>query len=279
VEATTLQPGVFLGRTVRRDRVGGFTLVESVPEYRRQPLHEHSNHYLYVALGGSFEGVVGGTQRPQAGRPMTVSFLPAGERHANLWYGDDRRCLNIEISSDRARQLDTLCPLPQRPVVVESPVAAVVARRLAREFAADGAMHPFSLEGLVLELLGELARPSRDGREPVGPPRWLIRVRDRLQADPDTAPPLDELAAEARVHPSHLSREFRRHFGLTPGGFARRARVERACRLIAGQPGKPLVRIAAAAGFADQSHMTREFRTWLGVRPSDVRAGERAVTG
>jgi AraC family transcriptional regulator len=277
VGATTLQPGVFLGRTVRTDRVGGFTLVESVPEYRRQPLHEHANHYVYVALGGSFDGVVGASQRSLAGRAMTVSYLPAGEPHANLWYGVDRRCLNIEITADRARQLAAVCPLPQCPVAVETPAAAAVARHLAREFATDGGMHPFSLEGLVLELLAELTRTSHSGRDGPDPPRWLVQVRDRLKAAQEEIPSLDELAAEVGVHPSHLSRVFRQCFGLTPGSYVRRERVARACRLITAHERMPLVRIAATAGFADQSHMTREFRHWLGVCPSAYRSGERAA--
>lgn len=267
----TLEPGVFLGTTCRTARATGFTLVESIPEYRRQPLHDHANHYLYVVLGGGFEGVVGGPRRALVGRPMTVSFLPAGERHANLWFGDDRRCLNVEISADRARQLDAAYPLPREAVTVESQVTAALARKLALEVGAARGPHPLCLEGLVLELLAEITRPPAEAGD--GPPRWLVRVRDRLRDCPNAVPGLDALADDAGVHPSHLSRAFRQHFGLTLGDYVRRERVDYACRRIAARPAEALVRVAAEAGFADQSHMSREFRHWLGRSPSAVRRG------
>ena len=53
--------------------------------------------------------------------------------------------------------------------------------------------------------------------------------------------------------------------GMSPHAYQRQARVRRACALI--RLGQPLADVAAAAGFADQAHLTRVFRRVVGVTP------------
>ena len=61
---------------------------------------------------------------------------------------------------------------------------------------------------------------------------------------------------------------------MTPHGFQRQARIRLAADLI--KLGRPLSEVAAAAGFADQAHLTRCFRRALGVTPGSYRAAMRA---
>lgn len=67
-----------------------------------------------------------------------------------------------------------------------------------------------------------------------------------------------ELAAIARLSPGHFSRAFRASFGLSPHAMVCRYRVREAMRLMLGT-GWPLIEIAEACGFADQSHFIRSF--------------------
>ncbi|HEY7818875.1 MAG TPA: helix-turn-helix transcriptional regulator [Vicinamibacteria bacterium] len=54
------------------------------------------------------------------------------------------------------------------------------------------------------------------------------------------------------------------------GQYARRLRVERACReILKGE--QTLADIALEAGFADQAHFTRVFKRFLGVPPGAFR--------
>ena len=62
-----------------------------------------------------------------------------------------------------------------------------------------------------------------------------------------------------------LVRRFRQQTGLTPHAFQVNLRIARA-RLMLGA-GEPIARVAAACGFADQSHLTRTFRRAVGVTP------------
>ena len=80
-----------------------------------------------------------------------------------------------------------------------------------------------------------------------------------------------ELSREARVHPVHLSRVFRRFQRQGIGEYIRRLRARTASTLLLN-PEIPLADISFATGFADQSHFTRAFRKVTGMTPQAFRA-------
>ena len=53
---------------------------------------------------------------------------------------------------------------------------------------------------------------------------------------------------------------------MTPKTLARILRFEHACALIKGAR-RPLIEVAAAAGYSDQPHMTREWQALAGCTP------------
>jgi AraC family transcriptional regulator len=81
---------------------------------------------------------------------------------------------------------------------------------------------------------------------------------------------ISELAAVAEVHPVHFARVFRAHYGVTPGSYMRRLRLQWAARQLA-MTTMPLSKIAAEAGFSDQSHFGRVFKRHFGIPPGRVR--------
>ena len=62
--------------------------------------------------------------------------------------------------------------------------------------------------------------------------------------------------------------------GLSPKRYCRVQRLQRAISSLGGRSasGGALAAIAAAAGYADQAHFTREFRALVGVAPGEYRA-------
>jgi AraC family transcriptional regulator len=67
---------------------------------------------------------------------------------------------------------------------------------------------------------------------------------------------------------------FQKHYRCTVGAYIRRLRIDFACRELANTEA-PLVDIALAAGFCDQSHFTKTFRRHTGQVPSQFRESIR----
>jgi len=80
------------------------------------------------------------------------------------------------------------------------------------------------------------------------------------------------LAAEANLSPDYLIRKFRLDLGVTPHQYVMRSRIKRAQELLATTD-MPLTDVAAAVGFADQSHLSTAFRKLVGVSPARYRRG------
>jgi AraC-like DNA-binding protein len=75
-----------------------------------------------------------------------------------------------------------------------------------------------------------------------------------------------ELAAQLDISERHLSRSFRSLFGTSPKQFARIARISKILR--ARWYGGAWTDIAHAAGFFDQAHMINDFKSMVGVTPT-----------
>ena len=72
--------------------------------------------------------------------------------------------------------------------------------------------------------------------------------------------------------PRHFIALFRSAVGLNPKQYYRIRRFNCAVRLMAAGGGRGLSDIAAAAGYSDQAHLTREFREFAGIAPTQYRA-------
>jgi AraC-like DNA-binding protein len=71
----------------------------------------------------------------------------------------------------------------------------------------------------------------------------------------------------------HMTDRFRAELGVTPKTAARIFRFERACGLIS-KLRPPLADVAAACGYADQAHMTRDWSAFTGASPKTWIANE-----
>jgi transcriptional regulator GlxA family with amidase domain len=83
-----------------------------------------------------------------------------------------------------------------------------------------------------------------------------------------------DVAAAVGYSPRHLSTRFAREYGLPPKVLARLARFHRSRALLQVAQPPSLATVAAACGFADQAHLTREWRAFAGAPPTAWRAAE-----
>lgn len=92
----------------------------------------------------------------------------------------------------------------------------------------------------------------------------LDHVRENLHDDLD----VDSLARIVHFSPYHFHRVFRSVMGETVGVFVRRARLERAVRLMKAAPERGVGPIALDAGFRSFSDFSRTFRRHYWLAPS-----------
>jgi len=149
-----------------------------------------------------------------------------------------------------------------------------MAWRAANELRLDDPYTPHALDLFANGVAIGLARNALYGAG-TEPPR---AARARRVLDRDLSRPLNlgALAKAAGCAPSHLSRLFRRTYGLSPSAYLLRRRVDKARQLLTDTE-LPASDIARQLGFHDASHFGRHFRRYAGVNPSAYRTRQRQV--
>ena len=233
--------------------------------------HAHAETTLTLVAHGAYEESRdrGASQSFGSG---SAWLRPAGATHANRFPREGIESLVVELAADRLVQIGEYWPEVSGLGRFESPVIARLTRTLGREAQARDTAAPLALEAGTLELFAALARSAQRRAEGKLPPPWVRRVREALADESTAAWDVRSLAQCAGVHPVHLARTFREHYGLSPGEWLRERRLDQArARLETTED--PLSQIALEAGFSDQSHFSRAFRARFGGSPGRLRRG------
>ena len=262
-----LRAGEFLGQTLRSYAVSGLRLTETFyPVGMRQPEHAHEASLFCFVLAGTYVETMGRQTRVR--RPLALAFHPSGSPHAENYVAPGRHLL-VEMDNrwlNSAREYDVLL---DRPVEFEGGASTWLVTRLYREFQRPDDVSPLAVEGVMLELLAETSRRAVRQTES-RPPYWLKQVTNLLHDRFNENLSLCEIASAVDVHATHLARVFRKFHGCTVGDYLRRLRVQQASDRLSTSD-ESLADIASAAGFADQSHLSRVFKQQTGMRPNRFR--------
>lgn len=156
-------------------------------------------------------------------------------------------------------------PLPfVREAVLTSPPLA----RAIRE-AFHVPLEPLALDSLVMELAeGLLAAERADAGLAISPRvdvGAVERARQLLDAERTRVVRSAELEAASGLTRYDLARQFRIVLGTSPHRYRLMRRLEHAREGI--QEARPLAEVACEAGFADQAHFTRAFKSAFGLTP------------
>lgn len=231
------------------------------------PRHTHDQFGLGVIHQGAHRSLSGrGVVEAGTGDVITVN---PGEVHDGAPIGDHGRSWRI-LYFDPAIIAATVDDMSEggtrafefrHPVMSGEPLVA----RFSALFGAltkEGAAAPLLREELLLILIAALRPKERSGQTT---PVAIATAREMIDADPAKSATLADLARATGLSKFQLIRAFCKATGLTPHAYLMQRRIALARRLIAGRT--PLAEAAFAAGFADQSHMTRIFVRKYGVSP------------
>ncbi|HEY0461982.1 MAG TPA: AraC family transcriptional regulator [Pyrinomonadaceae bacterium] len=259
------------GVTAKTCRINGLNLSQvAYPPDLRQPRHTHKFASFSFVLSGNYLEIF--SQKSFLRKSSTVIFHPPAESHA-VKFETNVRILSVEFDFRRLAAIREHCAVLDEPASLQTENTGRLGQKIYQEFQKPDAFSRLAIEGLVLEILADAARckPSEDEKQI---PRWLANTRDFLHDNFAGSFALEDAARIAGVHPVHLSRVFRQKFGCTVGEYVRRLRADFANRQIVGS-NLPLSEIALAAGFADQSHLNKTFKSVFGVTPAARRKSAR----
>ena len=268
------------GEVLKRRSIGPYILTENL--YSDTVLlakHAHRHAFLTFVIEGTFRERCGA--RSIVCRPGALRFLPAGEVHENE-FESRVRCFHVWIDAAVLDGLDRRSVVPRRPAEISGLGATWLANRLYAEFSREDTASGIAVEGLILEILAEIAR-SESKPDPALIPRWLKRATEIVEARFLERLSLAEIASEVGVHYVHLSRQFHKYNRVTVGELIRKRRIQYASHLLA-HSATPLAEIALVCGFSDQSHLSFLFKRYMGMSPSKFRrlaghVGEEQAVG
>lgn len=238
------------------------------------PKHSHIEYQLGVSTDTS-----GGYRYRGASHPTPAghfSLLHSGEVHTTLrkgeWIDQPRTYWMMYIPPEQFSKIAFACsgdaslPFFPEPVICDRPL---LDQFLAFFQSLESSAGPLEQAERLLACLSQLVarhaerhrlppEPKRDGRR-------VQQVRAYLDAHLAETVTLENLAQLVDLSPYHLHRLFRQEVGLPLHQYQISARVAQAKRLLL--QGLPLKRVAEDAGFADQSHFTRQFKRLMQVTP------------
>ncbi|WP_431043756.1 AraC family transcriptional regulator [Streptomyces sp. P1-3] len=227
------------------------------------PMHVHDVWTLLIVDDGAVRYDL---NRRERGTPHdTVSLLPPQVPHNGspaTSQGFRKRVLYLDMT-----QLDEsfIGPAVDGPDMID----ALLRRRVGQLHSALSRRGDELEAESRLALIGERLRGHLRPRLVAHPPQAARGVAHSLRELLDErllhGVSLDEAAKLVHAHPTHLVRAFTAAFGIAPHQYLMARRVDRARRLLLD--GRPSAEVAAAAGFYDQSHLTRHFKRLMGVTP------------
>jgi len=258
------------------DDLGGAELLRGRFSDYCYDVHTHDKACFALITRGAIRIRTRGTEL--VARAGDLYAIDADEPHAG-WPIDDAgwslRTLYVDVArlqalvGERDGRLPSL-PTLAGPIIRDSQLASLFRGvHSCSEAGGPSLKREERYLGFITRLFERHTRGASPPRSPGREERAIRLARDFLDRHLDQQVRLKDIADAAGLPPFRLFRAFERGTGMSPHRYQRQARVRFAAGLI--RLGHPLSDAASAAGFADQAHMTRSFRSTLGVTPGTYR--------
>lgn len=239
----------------------GELLLQRFAKGDRIPRHIHNKAYVsFVGHGAYLEsGRRGATHCDR----FAIVVHPVHDEHSNAFLNDSAVLSLLYDPTWRERQ--GLRSGAIHATTFKSANIALLFRKILDELQSADPFGPLILEGLALEVVGEMERLnscSRAGREQA----IADEVMKLLDGNRTAAITLDLLEQDLHIGRERIARAFKRATGLTVGEYLRKSRVREAGRLLR-ETSLPIAEVAVEAGFYDQAHLSRVFKKETNLTP------------
>lgn len=199
--------------------------------------------------------------------PGTLLFYPSHLPHRNQLYKSGSKIFHVEIQRSWMAKYNLEESSLNCASVITDPAIKALFVKLKSEAATTQNSSQLVIEGLLLQLFGELKREKYAHKMLPG---WLATVKDLLHDDQYSSLSYAEIAALAGVHPATLSKVFPTYFHCTVGEYARKVKIDKSLPLLS-KKALSVEEVAFQCGFYDASHFVRTFKELVGYTPTEYR--------
>lgn len=248
----------------RAESIEGVERIEAWFRGKAYAMHRHDTY----AIGRTLAGVQSFSYRrsQRNSLPGNTIVLHPDEPHdgqAGTDEGFQYRMIYVQPALFQAVLGGRALPFLERGVTTDPLLAAASATLLQH---VSHTLEPLEQSDALAELAHALAAiAGTPARRSKGDFLAARRARDYLHVNCARVVTLDELEAATGRERWSLSHDFRTFYGTSPYRYLTMRRLDAVRRTIL--TGTSLAHAAAAAGFADQSHMTRHFLKAFGLTP------------
>ncbi len=133
-----------------------------------------------------------------------------------------------------------------------------------------------ALETHFLKLLQQLIQRHANFElpesKPAKDPGKVNRIIEMIHAGYDQNLSLEKLASQVNLSSYSLLRLFKKQTGISPYLLQTGLRIKKAKHCL--KSGSSFADTAVTCGFSDQSHMTKQFKKWIGVTPGEYSSSQ-----
>jgi AraC-like DNA-binding protein len=244
---------------------GAYTLTQNGYTRRWQCFHETTT-ITWVLRGaasyrcGSITGML---------QPNTVLICPARELHVTAAVGTPIDSFSIFLGHQLQSKLRVEAAYE---AAMGGPLLSALEAARVASVSGAAAERVCAVKDVLVELTAHAG--TRPSASPQSPFLRAARVLEEMyRAEPNKPVDIREAATNMSLSYYWFVRSFGRAFGTPPYQYVKCVRLARARELLAAGPTRDirsLADVAAVAGYADCSHMSREFKKAHNTTPSDL---------
>lgn len=232
----------------------------------KQDLHAHAYTNITFIVTGSLRETVG--TKSEVARPLSIVVKPAGTEHTDQFGEGGAVALSVRLEHSFTSALQDWgndliewrwqhCGPATRWFLL-----------LLQTLQEGNPECEAEIENSLFEVVAALSHTRKSTAS--DSPRWLGLVKQEIDDDVENCGRVRDLAARAGVHPVYLARKFRSSLGVSVSEYVQQRRVQSTAQLLCTER-LPLASVACQAGFSDQSHMGRIFKSKTGLTPDRYR--------
>jgi AraC family transcriptional regulator len=258
-----LSSGEFFGVTNQKMEANGLILTNTAYTHEYVDWHHHENAYFTFLLAGKMIEV--DRKEKKFCSPGSLLFHHVEDSHYNIKPKGYTRGMHIELQPSWIKDNDPVLKTTGGSFAVTDANVKIIFYNILKEASNKDDVTLLGIEGLVVNAIDHMFPALQKESKYI--PHWIEQAAALLQDNFRTPHSLKQMAKILGIHPVHLSRSFKKHFGCTIANYIRKIRVERALAQVLSTK-TSLGYIAYDCGFADQSHMIRSFREFIGITPA-----------